>query len=135
VDEDFEWAPGGNELVLATSDGQRSQIVALDAATGAQRVLVREDVNVSGPSLSPDGAQLAYYRCCTAYNLPLIVRNLATGTTTEIGRGLGAVRWSPDGMMVALLGDRRVDRVAMVRRVDGTGEGASWSGRDPLWLP
>ena len=92
--------------VAEVADGLQ-QIVARDPATTAQRTIVREDVNLFDPVLSPDGARIAYYRCCFAYNSPLVVRDFASGKVAEIGYGRGLPRWSPDGRYLAVTEDQR----------------------------
>jgi hypothetical protein len=105
---EFGWAPGSNELVFTEVADGLQQIVARDPATTAQRTIVREDVNLFDPVLSPDGARIAYYRCCFAYNSPLVVRDFASGRVAEIGYGRGTPRWSPDGRYLAVMEDQRV---------------------------
>ena len=65
---DFQWTPGGNELVFATKD-EPTQIVALNPATGAQRAIIKEDNGVFGPTLSPDGSKIAYLPLLLAVQL------------------------------------------------------------------
>ena len=127
--------PGGNELVFTAAGTVRNQIVALDPETSSQRTLVSEEVNVGGASLAPDGRRIAYYRCCTAYNQRIALRDLTTGMVGEVGRGVGKIRWSPDGAWLAMQVDRRVDRiVAAIRLGDGVAA-RGWAGATPLWLP
>jgi Tol biopolymer transport system component len=131
---EFGWAPGSNELVFAEVADGLQQIVARNPATTAQRTIVREDVNLFDPVLSPDGARIAYYRCCFAYNSPLVVRDFASGMVTQIGYGRGLPRWSPDGRYLAVTEDQRV-RFPTVIYDTTSGAGVQVISGVVAWLP
>jgi hypothetical protein len=130
----FQWAPGSNEMIFTEVADGLQQIVARDPDTTAQRTLVREDVNLFDPALSPDGSQVAYYRCCFAYNSQLMVRDFVSGSVVELGYGRGTPHWSPDGRYIAAMQDQRVRHPTVIHSLEGGADAQIMSGV-VAWLP
>jgi Tol biopolymer transport system component len=115
------------------ADG-RQRVAALDPNTTGLRAIVWEDVSVFDPALSPDGARIAYYRCCSGYNSQLVVRDFRSGKITEIGYARATPRWSPDGQFIAVMEDQRVRWPSVIYRSNGSGR--VWTGFSIVgWLP
>jgi Tol biopolymer transport system component len=131
----FQWTPGGNELAFTEVADGRRQIVALNPETGAQRTIVREDVDLFDAALSPDGGRIAYYRCCSDYNSLLVVRDFRSGQVTEIGYGRTTPRWSPDGQFITVIEDQRVRYPSVIHRSDSNLTHVEMIGAVVGWLP
>ncbi|MDR3511195.1 MAG: S9 family peptidase [Caulobacteraceae bacterium] len=102
------FTPGGEEVILAASDGALFPRVVLEAvslADGARRVLTPEAHLAGQPALSPDGAWLAYIAHLDTgapYGLPrLHLRAMAGGgvrrLAADLDRPLHAPQWRSDG--------------------------------------
>ncbi|MGH2484945.1 MAG: hypothetical protein ACRDHE_02930, partial [Ktedonobacterales bacterium] len=99
------WAPSGDLLALADTDGdEHYQIFTIPAAGGAARFLTRRpdaQFTISEYSLSPDGRYLAYSgndREPTDADISVIA--LETGEASRVlanGRYNAVANWSPDG--------------------------------------
>ncbi|MDX6274637.1 MAG: hypothetical protein QOJ92_1847 [Frankiales bacterium] len=121
-EQGFDVTPDGSTVVtgwtIALGRGERrSQLVAIDAATGQQRVLADEaDVNFYGPVISPDGATVACVRVVEAdYDRPptqaVYLVDLATGEARSLAAESELwphqLAWSPDSGTVYLTADEQ----------------------------
>ena len=99
-------------------------LVAIDRASGARRVLAQEDAWHVAPRVSPDGRHVACIRVWNpdrdhAERPVLLIVDLASGASREIGGDLGGtwphdLVWAPDGSAVLMTADR-CGNVAIVR--------------------
>jgi Tol biopolymer transport system component len=132
---DPAWSPDGTEFAVV-KDANRLLIV--DASSLSIRVIqsVPAPGQLSNPSWSPDGKEIAFSK--GAFIPPpapgpphLVIIQLATGTTRDLGPAFGA-SWSPDGKWIAITDLRGyVDIVSPVtgarRSLDVKGAGTSWA--------
>jgi dipeptidyl aminopeptidase/acylaminoacyl peptidase len=121
-EQGFAVTPDGSTVVTGWVVGlgrgeRRSQLVAIDAATGSQRVLAdQEDVSYAAPVISPDGRWVACVRMVEpTYDTPpvqsLHVIELATGEGRDVAADSElwphALAWSPDSTTVYLTADEQ----------------------------
>jgi dipeptidyl aminopeptidase/acylaminoacyl peptidase len=93
--------------------GHRTRLVAVDASTGEEQVLVAGDFNVLQAQWSPDGRQLAYVRGRGGkerHRRDVWLADTDGGQPRQLTDELAmvsAVAWSPDGRTLAVTGSRR----------------------------
>jgi dipeptidyl aminopeptidase/acylaminoacyl peptidase len=118
----FDVTPDGNTLVtgwtISLGRGERrSRLIAIDAASGDQRVLAdEEDVSFAVPAVSPDGRLVACIRLEEAtYDTPpalsLYVLDLASGEGRKVAAETElwpqVLVWSPDSSTVYFTADEQ----------------------------
>jgi TolB protein len=141
------WMPSGRGLVYSVLESGRAPIMAVDLATGAQRVVVAAPgtQNIS-PSVSPDGRTVAYGHVfengTDLYTIPV-----EGGTPTRITVGRGRISaqpsFSPDGQRIVYMSDRSGYNDVYISDVDGTNaevlSAATYGDRNnrtgPEWSP
>ncbi len=104
------WTPDGGSIVYSTINSEGSHYTArsLDLSTGRSRLLVAD---ASTPTLSPDGASIAF----TSWLKPqgrLIIANNDGSERRTIDRSMtddGYQRWSPDSTQIAYIGSTDED--------------------------
>jgi dipeptidyl aminopeptidase/acylaminoacyl peptidase len=121
-EQGYDVTPDGSLVVsgwtVALGRGERrSQLVAIDAASGTQRLLAdEEDVSFSGPVVSPDGRTVACTRITEAtYDTPPSQAVFVMDLTSGEGRTVGAeselwphqLAWSPDSRTIYLTADEQ----------------------------
>lgn len=100
----FDWTPNGTELIVADPDG----IVALDIATGAERIIVPDSELSPGwpewpePRVSPDGIHLVYESGGRVHIADL--DGLSSEPLLNEPRFSQAPIWTPDGNHVVFIG-------------------------------
>jgi Tol biopolymer transport system component len=102
------WFPDGRRMLINVQNLSGAQITSsiesLDIETGALAMVLE---NALQPSLSPDGARLAFVRLDDAFNQSLWIANADGTDARQIAGpndGLGAIsspRFSPDGRTIA----------------------------------
>jgi dipeptidyl aminopeptidase/acylaminoacyl peptidase len=130
------WTPDGRRILFAAIRGKDAErevmntdVIAVDAATGAMRTLTSRDGPDQAPALSPDGSRLAWLGFDDkrrAYeNVQLYVGDRdgggARSLTAALDRSIEDARWAADGrgLFVAYddRGQRKVARVGLDGRV------------------
>jgi dipeptidyl aminopeptidase/acylaminoacyl peptidase len=100
-------APDGSRLVYVRSvgdykaDRNDTELVLVDVASGARRVLTRERIAIHAPHWSPGGDRLAYLASPASAKPPqLYVLPMNGGDSekiTDVKSGVDAYAWRPDG--------------------------------------
>jgi TolB protein len=115
------WHPDGTRLAFVRDDTRNTDILEVEIATGAERVLVASTAAELDPAYSPDGAAL-YYASAQTGDLEIYRLDLATEQTTRLtdARGLD-LRPQPlaDGSVVFVSKRANGDEIAVLRP-DGT---------------
>ncbi|QSQ28432.1 PD40 domain-containing protein [Pyxidicoccus parkwayensis] len=138
------WAPDGGWLVAESDAKGFSDVVKLQPREGTEEVpLTQVKQGCFEPSVSPDGAEVAYV--CSREGDPEIYVSRADGTQerriTAFYKEDRSPQWSPDGKWLLFVSDRQgQDRLYLVRPdganlrpVSGTaGEGEE---REAAWSP
>ena len=108
----FDWLPDGKTVVVEGNDApdaervyRRSNLYAVDLATGAKRRLTPMDGNWSGPVVSPDGKLIAFTGMPEApqtYHAEDLYTMNADGSgitlrSPGLDRDPAGVTWAPDG--------------------------------------
>lgn len=100
------WLPDGKSLVFSRNGADKVKVVIRNVNSGDERVLI-ERPSLGGPSVSPDGRQIAYIiqdrvnRVSTLNTMPV-----EGGDSTELGRITGPASlnnltvWTPDGRSI-----------------------------------
>ncbi|MBV8748906.1 MAG: S9 family peptidase [Candidatus Eremiobacteraeota bacterium] len=106
-------APDGKQIVYVRgvgdfkADREQTELVLLDVATGARRVLTRDKVAVHTPRWSPSGDRIAFLASPAAMKPPqLFVLSMAGGDSVQVTTaetGLASFAWRPDGNGFAYL--------------------------------
>jgi dipeptidyl aminopeptidase/acylaminoacyl peptidase len=106
-------SPDGKRVVYVRGTGdfkadvERTELVLVDVATGARRVLTQDRDDVSDPTWSPDGTRIAFLAAPAKDDPPEIyVLSLDGGDAKRITRVKGAIAglaWRPDGHALAFL--------------------------------
>jgi TolB protein len=118
------WLPSGRGLVYAVLGSERSPIMAVDLATGAQRVVTTapNTQNIS-PAVSPDGRTVAFGRVSEngtdIYTVPL-EGGPAQRITVGRGRISAQPSFSPDGQRIVFMSDRSGYADVYISDADGT---------------
>jgi Tol biopolymer transport system component len=117
------WSPDGHTLVVATNDGMADghiHLLAVDAATGAERLLGTGDVGMAA-AYSPVDVQLAFVGGTWGGPYRLELYDTQTGAVTDLRVPAAIARpaFSPDGSHVAYLAP---DDSVHVIAIDGTGD-------------
>jgi dipeptidyl aminopeptidase/acylaminoacyl peptidase len=108
----FAWLPDGKSIIVDGNDApdaerlyRRSNLYAVDLATGDKRRLTAQDGSWSGPVLSPDGKLIAFtgapagavsYRAEDLYTMNVDGSGM-TLRSQGLDRDPGGVTWAPDG--------------------------------------
>jgi dipeptidyl aminopeptidase/acylaminoacyl peptidase len=93
--------------------GHRDVLLAVDAQSGDERVLVEGDFDVSSAQWSPDGKSLAFIRARSGTQRHLQDLWIADADganarqVTHDQASISGIRWSPDGRSIAFGGSRR----------------------------
>jgi len=109
-------AAGNGEVAF----GRGGDLVAVDPATGAERILVAGSTIDAYPVFSPDGTKVAFERSNGGLTVLMVV-DVAGGEPIALTDGVGGVyglQWSPDGRRLAFS-----DGDLVVVDADGTGGG------------
>jgi len=89
------------------ADVEKTELVLVDVASGARRVLTQDRDDVSGPTWSPDGTRLAFLAAPGKDQPPEIyVLPLDGGDAKRITHAAGAIQgvaWRPDGRALAYI--------------------------------
>lgn len=116
--------PDGRRVVAVRTEAGTTDLVAVDLADGAVRVIApgADSVHWAFPAVSPDGRWIAVGRWTPgALHEPVVV-DAASGEVVlrlEPGRSVDlGVAWSPDGGSVAFVSDRSGIANLYVRQVD-----------------
>ncbi|MDH3816870.1 MAG: hypothetical protein OEV48_20465, partial [Acidobacteriota bacterium] len=83
---DPDWSPSGNEIVVARNHAGRSEIVAVEAATGVTRSVLTGDpgVGLGLPQYSPDGKALLIEAVAAGESLMRVVPAVGGPPITEV---------------------------------------------------
>jgi len=126
--EGFDIAANG--LIAFTEVQRQSNLVGLGLEAGApSEALTSGTARVSWPTLSPDAGKLAFVR-----NGDVFVRSLAADEQndtqlTQLSAPIAALRWSPDGDLLAFILQEASQRTLHVIDADPDAEG------DPRQVP
>jgi Tol biopolymer transport system component len=128
------WSPDGRFLYFASDRGGSMNLwrVAIDEVTGSPRgepePITTPAPFVAHPTISGDGARIAYTSVLQTRNIQRLVLDQTTGTTTGEPTWLttGSRSWSnpdpsPDGQWVAFYSNLQSEENLYVVRTDGTG--------------
>jgi Tol biopolymer transport system component len=101
------WAPNGGSIIFATLDPSipHYSALSLDLASGQTSLIVSDG---STPTLSPDGAWIAFNSWVKEPRIRLIVANSDGSGRRVIARMSGddgLEEWSPDSTRIAYIGD------------------------------
>ena len=106
-------SPDGKRVVYVRgvgdykADVEKTELVLVDAASGARRVLTQDRDDVSSPTWSPDGTRIAFLAAPGKDQPPEIyVLSLDGGDAKRITHAAGAIQgvaWRPDGGAFAYL--------------------------------
>jgi dipeptidyl aminopeptidase/acylaminoacyl peptidase len=106
-------SPDGSRIVYVRSTGDykanrnRTELVLVEVASGARRVLTHDRIGVHSPRWSPSGDRVAYLASPARAKPPqLYVLPMAGGDSeqiTDVKSGLDAFAWRPDGNAFAYL--------------------------------
>ena len=128
---DPQIAPDGKSVAVVVSranikdNRNDTEIVAVDAASGATRSLTFERRGVASPRWSPDGARLAFLANATSEReakRQIWMMNTAGGDArriTDAANGVQQFAWSPDGSQIAYVKTIGGLNQIFVTRVDG----------------
>ncbi len=108
----FAWLPDGKTVIVEGNDApdaerlyQRSNLYAVDLATGSKRRLTAQDGRWSGPVISPDGKLISFtgipagaqsYRAEDLYTMNVDGSGI-TSRSQGLDRDPDGVTWAPDG--------------------------------------
>ena len=107
---DPQISPDGKSVVVVVSrqnmkdDRIDSELVLVDVATKAQRVLTQGKMHVGFPRWSPGGERLAYIAADAEKKPEIFVLPMAGGDSMQLTHNEGGVQqfaWSPDGSAIA----------------------------------
>jgi dipeptidyl aminopeptidase/acylaminoacyl peptidase len=106
-------SPDGKRVVYVRgvgdfkADVERTELVLVDVASNARRVLTQERDNVSSPTWSPDGTRIAFLAAPAKGESPEVyVLSLEGGDAKRISHargGVSGIAWRPDGRALAML--------------------------------
>jgi dipeptidyl aminopeptidase/acylaminoacyl peptidase len=89
------------------ADVERTELVLVDVASGARRVLTQERDGVANPTWSPDGTRIAFLAAPAKDEMPEIyVLALGGGDAKRVTRvkgAIGGLAWRPDGRALAFV--------------------------------
>ncbi|HEY8313493.1 MAG TPA: S9 family peptidase [Candidatus Baltobacteraceae bacterium] len=122
-------SPDGKRVVYVRSranfvkDRNQSELVLLDVASGASRVLTHDRIGATSPAWSPDGSSIAYVASATARKPGQIyVLRMDGGDSERITNaktGIDSFAWRPDGKALAYVSDEEPpDKAAIDRHLD-----------------
>jgi len=119
-----QWAPSGRGLVYAILGSDRSPIMYVDLATGAQRVVTSAPNSQDlSPAVSPDGRTVMFARI-SENGTDLFSVPIAGGTPRRVTVGQGRANvqpsFSPDGQRIVFMSDRSGPSDVYISDVDGT---------------
>lgn len=132
----LSWTPDGQRIIFAairTPDADRqvinTDVVAVDVASGALRILTTRDGPDDAPRVSPDGSKIAWRgfddKRRSYENDQLYVGDKDAGSarslTASLDRAIEKVEWAADGRSLYAsyddLGKRRIARIGLDGRV------------------
>ena len=106
-------SPDGKRVVYVRgvgdykADVEKTELVLVDVASGARRVLTQDRDDVSGPTWSPDGTRIAFLAAPGKDQPPEIyVLSLDGGDAKRVTHVAGAIQgvaWRPDGRAFAFI--------------------------------
>jgi Tol biopolymer transport system component len=99
------WSPDGSRIAVHYGQaGQGSRDILLLATDHEQeQVLAGTPLDEAQPAWSPDGTAIAYWEAGTGRTWVLVVRDLATDTTTRyatVSTTADTLAWTPDGSSI-----------------------------------
>ncbi len=106
---DPAFAPGDRELLYVTANASQSQIVRIDLVTGNSAVLIESAGDLARPSISPDGATLAYASRQTG-PWQIWTKALASGRSVQLTGGRcnsTSPAWTLDSAAIVFSSDCR----------------------------
>jgi serine/threonine protein kinase len=91
---DPDWSPGGNEIVIARNHAGKSEVIAVEAATGVTRSVLKGEpgTGLGLPQYSPDGKALLIEEVEAGETLLRVVPAVGGPPTTEVTNA-GAGSW------------------------------------------
>jgi dipeptidyl aminopeptidase/acylaminoacyl peptidase len=107
---DPQISPDGKSVVVVVSranlkeDRTDAELVLVDVATKAQRVLTQGKMGVGFPRWSPGGERLAFIAADAEKKPEIFVLPMAGGDSVQLTHAEGGVQqfaWAPDGMAIA----------------------------------
>lgn len=148
-DASFEWSPDGSFLLLTTAD---ARVTRYDATGSTAPIDIAQHAHVQpGAFRPPDGREILYQPDTTDHALYVMNADgsgqrplLEIPAAEAVDSDFGAVRYSPDGTMIAFqrapVGDSNQIRI-FVMRADATDvrqlttEAGAWFETDLVWSP
>jgi hypothetical protein len=106
---DASFAPGDRQLLCVTASASRSQIVRIDLTTGTSEILIDRPGDLARPSISPDGATLAWASRATGA-WQIWTKALASGRGVQLTAGTcnnTSPAWTLDSTAIVFASDCR----------------------------
>src|SRR5262249_38487757 len=123
-----QWSPDGNRIVFVQRAGASSRILLLELASARVSEVASDG---AAPSWAPDGSRIAFARGAGLFT------GLADGSGEQAlpidGAGVRELAWSPDGELLALWVENRIDLAAVDGSTRETAVGDAVG--EPAWAP
>ncbi len=130
------WSADGKQIAYVSFEGQKSQLILQDLATGKRQILVSGKGHNGAPSFSPDGTSLAF---ASSYDgkLNIYVMDLFNKQIRQLTKGMGnntEPSWSADSQHIVFTSDRQGNPQIYMMNKDGgdvqalTSQGSNYSG-------
>lgn len=128
-------APRGKiAYTIATGEFAEQHAVWVANADGTNARVVAE--TAMWPALSPDGAQIAYYRMKSENGIWIQNLDGSNARRAVPGSDLCCVTWAPDAKRIAYFkGSLRLGGTIFIANADGTGATEVGPGFNPSWAP